>query len=110
MSNCPGWPRRKAGASPYRRRAPCTVTSPFEGNTVPLNTMKDLLVDQITELYAAEVHRLRVLPELERSAHSPALVDVLRRHGGQTRLNAARLEEILHHLAINPHRHDSHGM
>lgn len=75
-----------------------------------LNTMKDLLVEQLHELYAAEQHSLRVLPELSRAAQATDLSKALGAQIGRTEQHVARLRDIFKELGVEPRSAETHGM
>jgi ferritin-like metal-binding protein YciE len=67
-----------------------------------LRTMKDLLVDQLDELYAAEAHRAVVLPKLASAASSSTLSAVLRSHAEQSDSHVSRLMAAFNALGVTP--------
>ncbi len=77
---------------------------------MPLNTMNDLLIQQLSELYAAEKHSLRVLPKLEKSASEPALMEALASHIAATEHHVERLDSVFLELDAKPKRIESEGM
>jgi ferritin-like metal-binding protein YciE len=77
---------------------------------MPLNTLKDLLIGQLHELYAGEKHGLQVIPRLEKAATAPPLAAALHRHAEQTREHVDRLEKALDELHVKPRRAESAGM
>jgi len=80
---------------------------------MPLNTMKDLLVDQLKELQAAERHSTDILPRLVKAASSPRLAAALRAHAEETRDHLARLDKVFDEIGVSPRpspRAESRGM
>jgi ferritin-like metal-binding protein YciE len=75
-----------------------------------LNTMKDLLIDQLDELYAAEKHCLAVLPDMAAAATSPELADAIHRQVAQTTQHVSRLKEVFSELGAIPKQQESKGM
>jgi len=69
---------------------------------MPLSTMKDLLLDQLNELYSAEVHSTQVLPKLARAASDPTLVSSLRSHAKESETHLNRLDEVFADLGTSP--------
>lgn len=67
-----------------------------------LNTLKDLYVDHLRELYAEEKHSLNVLPKMADAASSPKLAAAFRKHLVQTRRHVARLEQLFRRLSETP--------
>jgi ferritin-like metal-binding protein YciE len=80
---------------------------------MPLNTMNNLLIEQINELYGAEKHCAEVLPRLARAASSPKLAAALRSHADQTEEHLSRLESVFEEVGASPRpstRPESKGM
>jgi ferritin-like metal-binding protein YciE len=69
---------------------------------MPLNTMRDLLITQLNELYASEQHNRQILPRLAEAAANPKLAAALRSHGAETGSHLERLEEVLGDLGVRP--------
>ncbi len=69
---------------------------------MPLTTMKDLLLNQLNELYAAEVHSTQLLPKLARAAGDPKLAASLRSHAKESEQHLTRLEEVFEELGLTP--------
>ncbi|MGH7559524.1 MAG: ferritin-like domain-containing protein [Gemmatimonadales bacterium] len=59
-----------------------------------LNTLQDLMVDNLKDLYNAERQILGALPRLAKAAKTPALKEALESHRRQTETHVARLEEV----------------
>jgi ferritin-like metal-binding protein YciE len=57
-------------------------------------TLKELFIEQIRDLYDAERQITKALPKLAKAAESEELADALREHLEQTEGQIARLEEI----------------
>ncbi|MFG0285886.1 MAG: ferritin-like domain-containing protein [Phycisphaerales bacterium JB039] len=77
---------------------------------MPIETLRDLYVEQLNELYAAEKHGLRALPELVEAASSPVLADAIEDLIQQKRQRLDRLEEIFEDSDIRPHARETRGM
>ena len=67
---------------------------------MPLNTMRDLLIDQLNELHAAERHSLDVLPKLAKAAASPKLARALRDHAEESKEHLSRLNDVFEELGV----------
>jgi ferritin-like metal-binding protein YciE len=67
-----------------------------------LNSLKDLLVDELKDLYSAETQLLKALPKMAKAATSPALKQGFEKHTEQTQVHAERLEEIFEILDESP--------
>jgi ferritin-like metal-binding protein YciE len=59
-----------------------------------VETMQELLVDELKDLYSAEKQIVRALPKLVKAATSPDLKGALSSHLEETKGQVARLEEI----------------
>ena len=77
---------------------------------MPLETLRDLYVEQLNELYAAEKHGLRALPDLIGAASSPQLADAIEDLIQQKRQRLDRLEEIFDDADIRPRARETRGM
>lgn len=77
---------------------------------MPLNTLKDLLIQQLNELYAGEKHVAQVLPKLARAANSLRLKDVLDGYIVEEKEHVKRLEAIFDELDVKPRRTEAKGM
>ncbi|MBS0196487.1 MAG: DUF892 family protein [Planctomycetes bacterium] len=80
---------------------------------MPLTTMKELLMLELNELYAAEKHGAQVLPELVKAAANPELSSALEEQQRRTNEHVARLESVFTELNAWPRpisRSESKGM
>jgi ferritin-like metal-binding protein YciE len=59
-----------------------------------VETMQELLIDELKDLYSAEKQIVRALPKLVKAATSPELKDALSSHLEETKGQVARLEKI----------------
>jgi ferritin-like metal-binding protein YciE len=66
------------------------------------DTLSDVLVDQLSDLYDAEKQLVAALPEVSRAAHAPELRGALDEHLEQTRGHVVRLADIFERLDIDP--------
>jgi ferritin-like metal-binding protein YciE len=66
----------------------------LEVNEMSVDTMQQLLVDELKDLYSAEKQIVRALPKLAKSASSPELKQALLNHLEETKEQVARLEKI----------------
>ncbi len=60
-----------------------------------LETLKDLYIDELKDLYSAENQIIKALPKMAKAATNEQLAAGFREHLEQTREQAARLEQIL---------------
>jgi ferritin-like metal-binding protein YciE len=59
-----------------------------------VETMQELLIDELKDLYSAEKQIVRALPKLAKAASSPELQQALLSHLEETKVQVSRLEQI----------------
>jgi ferritin-like metal-binding protein YciE len=64
--------------------------------------VKDLLEDEIKDLYSAEKQLLKAIPKMAKGSNDPALQDAFKGHLKETEAQAKRLEQIATILEIKP--------
>jgi ferritin-like metal-binding protein YciE len=67
-----------------------------------LESLKDLLVEQLKDLYSAENQLIKALPKMAKAAASADLRAGFEEHLEQTRHQAERIEQICEQLGVNP--------
>lgn len=67
-----------------------------------LNTMKDLYIDQLRDLYSAEDQLISALPKMAQAASSSDLQKAFQDHLNETRNQKQRLEQIFSGLGVVP--------
>jgi ferritin-like metal-binding protein YciE len=67
-----------------------------------INTLHDVYVDQLKDLYSAETQLLKALPKMAKAAHDATLKKGFEDHLEQTKGHAERLEEIFEGLDEKP--------
>lgn len=60
-----------------------------------LETLKDLYIHELKDLFSAENQIIKALPKMAKAATNPKLADGFKQHLEQTKEHAARLEQIL---------------
>jgi ferritin-like metal-binding protein YciE len=60
-----------------------------------MNSLHDVFVHELRDLYSAERQLIRALPKMAKNAGSRQLADALTNHLHETEEHVARLEEIL---------------
>lgn len=75
-----------------------------------LNTLKDLYIAEIKDLYSAEKQLVKALPKMAKAANAPELQQAFRTHLKQTVEHAARLEQICGELGVTPRGKKCVGM
>jgi ferritin-like metal-binding protein YciE len=74
-----------------------------------MKSLKDLLIEQLHELHASEMHSQTVLPKLASAAAAPKLGDAIRGHIDETKQHLARLDRVFGELGIKPRKIETHG-
>jgi len=69
---------------------------------VKLNSLHDLYVTELKDLYNGEQLVMKALPKMMEKAHSPELRSALQEHLEQTRCQISRLEQIFQKLDESP--------
>jgi ferritin-like metal-binding protein YciE len=59
-----------------------------------LNTLKDVLIDHLRDLYDAEKQLVKALPKMAKAADSEELAEGIREHLEQTKHHVERLEQV----------------
>jgi ferritin-like metal-binding protein YciE len=75
-----------------------------------LESLHDLLVDELRDIYNAEKQMLGSLPQMAEAASSPELKAAFQQHEQETRGQVARLEEIFRELEEPPGGKTCRGM
>ena len=63
-----------------------------------LESLRDLLIEQLQDLYDAEHRITKALPKMEKAATSPELKAAFRKHLGETEGQVERLEQVFEAL------------
>jgi ferritin-like metal-binding protein YciE len=71
-----------------------------------LQSLHDLFIEEIQDLYSAENQILEALPELAENATSPELKRAFQQHLDQTRVHVQRLDQIFNQLGGDVDRND----
>ncbi len=74
------------------------------------NTLRDLYIDQLKDLYDAENRLTKALPKLAKNADSEELRDAIEEHLEQTRSHVDRLKQIFTSLGEKPSGRKCVGM
>ena len=75
-----------------------------------LESLKDLYVEQLRDLYSAETQIVDALPKMVEAANSPELKRGFEEHLAQTRQQVQRLEQIFQGLSLRPGGETCEGM
>src|ERR1700759_4215550 len=75
-----------------------------------LSTIKDLLEDEIKDLYSAEKQLTKAIPKMAKGSHDAALSTAFSNHIKETEEQVTRLEEVARLLDIKPAGKKCEGM
>ena len=75
-----------------------------------LESLRDLYVEQLKDLYSAETQLVDALPKMAEAAAAPELQSAFREHLAQTRQHVDRLEQIFKKLDESPKGETCEGM
>ena len=75
-----------------------------------LDTLKDLYIGEIKDLYSAEKMLVKALPKMAKAAKDTQLQQAFRTHLKETGQHAARLEQICKELGVSPRGKKCVGM
>ena len=71
-------------------------------NMASINSIKDLLANEIKDLYSAEKQLTKAIPKMAKGANDPALQNAFKGHLAETLDQVKRLEEVAGLLGIKP--------
>jgi ferritin-like metal-binding protein YciE len=80
------------------------------GGTMEINTLKDLYVEELKDLYSAEKQLIKALPKMAKAARTKPLQDAFRNHLKETEQHVARIERICQELGVSPRGKKCVGM
>ncbi len=75
-----------------------------------LNTLKDLYIEELKDLYSAEKQLTKALPKMAKAATDKQLQQAFRNHLRETAEHVARLERICKNLGVSPRGKKCVGM
>ncbi|HEY1953277.1 MAG TPA: ferritin-like domain-containing protein [Gemmatimonadaceae bacterium] len=75
-----------------------------------LDTLKDLYVDELKDLYSAEKQIVKGLTKMAKAANDPELQQAFRTHLKETTQHVERLEQICRELGVSPRGKKCVGM
>ncbi len=79
-------------------------------NSTKFESLQDLLIEQVEDLYDAEKRLCDALPKMADAATSPGLQSAFREHLGETRRHVERLERVFQMLDREPSRETCDAM
>lgn len=77
---------------------------------VEFNSLEDLLVEQLKDLYDAEHQLVEALPKMAAAANSTSLRNAFLEHLDQTRNHVTRLEQVFSGIGVSPERETCKAM
>jgi ferritin-like metal-binding protein YciE len=75
-----------------------------------MNSLQELYVHELKDLYSAEKQILEALPKMAQAANAPTLKSAFEQHLEQTRTHVERLTSLLQELGENPGNKKCKGM
>jgi ferritin-like metal-binding protein YciE len=72
--------------------------------------LKDVLLDELRDMYSAENQLIKALPKLAKGAKSPVLKELFTAHLAETKGQVQRLKEVFEHLEEKPTGEHCNGM
>lgn len=75
-----------------------------------LNTLKDLFIHELRDLYSAEKQLIKALPKMAKAANNTQLKDGFKMHLEETKVHAQRLEDLLQKLGKTTRGEKCKGM
>jgi ferritin-like metal-binding protein YciE len=79
-------------------------------STIEFNSLKDLFINQIEDLYDAENRLTKALPKMAEASHSPQLQQAFQTHLAETQGHVSRLETIFREIKVEPKRETCEAM
>ncbi len=67
-----------------------------------IETLRDLYVEQLHDLYSAETQLVEALPKMAKAASHTQLQQAFQEHLGQTKTHVQRLEQIFKKIGTDP--------
>ena len=75
-----------------------------------IETLRDLYVEQLHDLYSAETQLVEALPKMAKAASHPQLQNAFQEHLTQTKTHVQRIEQIFQKLGTKPKNQTCKGM
>ena len=103
------WDRQMLGIV-YQTEFPKEEDNMFLKSTLRLDTLQDLFVSELKDIYDAETQVMEAMPKLIDAATSDDLQNKFRQHRDQTRTQMDSLEDIFEMMDMEPQREHCDGM
>jgi ferritin-like metal-binding protein YciE len=75
-----------------------------------IETLEDLFMEQLQDIYSAEEQIIEALPEMASAASSKELKQAFKDHLGETKTQKERLDKVFKELGKQPKKTKCHGM
>ncbi len=75
-----------------------------------INSLKELLIDEVKDLYSAEKHLVKALPKMAKAASNEDLKEGFQDHLDQTKVHVERLEKVAKLLGVSPSGKTCHAI
>ena len=86
------------------------IKSRIKGSVTNLQTVEDLFLEELNDLYDAEDQIIKALPKMVKAASSVQLKEAFREYLGQTKVQKQRLEDIFTKFGKKPKSTTCEGM
>jgi ferritin-like metal-binding protein YciE len=87
-----------------------SLTSSLKAGTKSLDSMEDLLVEELKDLYDVENRVIDSLPDMQEAANSEQLKSAFEQHRGQSQRQKERLEQCFRAMDVEPDRGSCDGI
>ena len=75
-----------------------------------MNTLQDLFVEQLSDIYSAEKQLVKALPKMAQAATSKDLKDAFEMHLKQTQQHVDRIDQVFNQTGLKPMNVECEGM
>jgi ferritin-like metal-binding protein YciE len=75
-----------------------------------IETLRELLIDELQDLHSAEQQITKALPKLVKASHDPNLKQAFEHHLEETKNHVTRIEQIFKHMNKSPKGKTCEGM
>jgi len=75
-----------------------------------LNTLRDLLVEQLQDVYSAESQIIKALPKMVKAASNEQLKQAFAKHLSETQTQKEKLDKVFELMNVSPGRHKCKAM
>jgi len=75
-----------------------------------IETLRELLIDELQDLHSAELQITKALPKMVKASHNPSLKQAFEHHLEETKNHATRLEQVFKRMNESPKGKTCEGM